>query len=195
MRYHARITQVLLLLIFGQKTFAQAFVGIPKKIEKIVKSGKIYRNAKVTSKADNQTLDYQIYGLHPDKCSYALKKLSRYERFHEHMDLIKLSGYDEKKQLIYLYLDSKLMPFPMVLNFKIERITKPGHYKFSFDKGFLKGLKGNIHVKEYGQRCFFHADSYWSGKKSSIPDTVFEIFSETLGELAMTKLFRVSKQL
>jgi len=195
MRYLAKITQLLLPFIMLHSVYGQAFDGISKKIEKVVRSGEIYRSAAVTSDKKTQTLDYKIYGLHPNKCNYALKKLSKYERFHEYMDLIKLSGYDKKKKLIYLYLDSSLLPFPMVLNFKIDRITKPGHYRFSFDKGFLKGLKGNIFVKEDGDRCFFHANSYWKGKKSSIPDTVFEIFSETVGELAMKKLFRVSKQL
>lgn len=195
MRYLAKITQVLLPLILLHSVYGQAFEGVSKKIQKIVEKGDIYRNATVTSDKKTQSLDYKIYGLHPDKCSYALKKLSKYERFHEYLDLVKLSGYDQKKKLIYLYLDSTLLPFPMVLNFKIDRIERPGHYKFSFDKGFLKGLRGNIYVKEAGKRCFFHANSYWRGKKSNIPDTVFEIFSETVGELAMKNLFRVSKQL
>lgn len=195
MRYLIVITQLFLGLFLASSSHADPFKGIRPKVVKILKDGDIYRNAKVESDKDQQSLDYEIYGIHPNSCQYALKKLSRYERFHSYMDLIKLSGYDEKRKLIYLYLDHTLLPFPMVLNFKIDRITKPGRYMFSFDKGFLKGLIGHINVKEYDNKCLFFATSYWKGKKSDIPDTVFELFSETIGEMAMKKLFRVSKKL
>ncbi len=195
MRYLAKIIQVFLPLLIIEVSMANAYEGIEKKIVKIIKKGEIYRSAQVDSHDKLQSLDYKIFGLHPNKCKYALKKLSKYERFHEYLDIVKLSGYDKKKKLIYLYLDSTILPFPMVLNFKIERIEGPGLYKFSFDKGFLKGLKGNIIVKEDGDKCLFHASSYWKGQKSSIPDTIFEIFSETVGELVMKNLFRVSKQI
>lgn len=195
MRYLIVITQLFLSTIFTSNTDAQPFAGIRPKIIKIIKSGSIYRSAKVESDATHQSLHYEIYGIHPNSCRTALKKLSRYEQFHSYMDLVKLSGYDKKKKLIYLYLDHTLLPYPMVLNFKIDRITKIGQYQFSFDKGFLKGLLGKITVRDYNNKCIFSAISDWKGKKSDIPDSVFEVFSETIGELAMKKLFRVSRKL
>lgn len=194
MRYLAKIIHIFLLLISYQSlTWSNDFSGIDEKVVKIIKNKKIYRKAIVETKDNIQSLDYKIYGIHPSSCKESLKKLSRYEKFHEYLDIVKLSGYDDKKELIYLYLDSPIMPFPMVLNFKIERITKPGVYQFSFDKGFLKGLLGHIHVRELDQGCLFFATSTWSGPYTKIPDTIFEIFSETIGELAMENLFRVSK--
>lgn len=173
--------------------YAEVYDSLDPKIVKIITNKNIYRKSIVTSQGDIQSLDYNIYGIHPNDCKTALKKLSRYEKFHEYLDLVKLSGYDENKKMIYLFIDSALLPFPMSLNFKIDRITKPGRYEFSFDKGFLKGLIGHINVHETKTGCYFHADSKWSGPTSKIPDTIFEIFSETVGELAMNNLFRVTK--
>lgn len=195
MRYLTNIIHFFMAIFFTQILYAKDLQSIDEKIAKIIKGGQIYRKSIVTSKNGIQTFDYQIHGIHPNKCNTALRKLSRYEKFHEYLDLVKLSGYSDKKGEIYLFLDSTLMPFPMSLNFKIERITKAGNYKFSFDKGFLKGLLGAIEVTQTPNGCYFYADSHWSGKASKIPDTVFEIFSETIGELAMKNLFRVSTQL
>ena len=136
-----------------------------------------------------------IAGLHPNSCRKALRKLSRYEKFHEYLDLVKLSGYADETKEIYLYLDSSLLPFPMSLNFQIERISKPGNYHFSFKKGFLKGLKGNIYVFKHKGRCAFYSTTFWVGKKSKIPNTIFEIFTETVGEITMKALFKSTRQL
>lgn len=193
MRYLVRIIHILSIPLIAHSAWAQPYEQLDPKIVKIISNQAIYRKSIVTSKADTQTLDYNIYGIHPNNCQSALKKLSRYEKFHEYLDLVKLSGYDEKKKMIYLFIDSTLLPFPMSLNFKIDRITKVGTYEFSFDKGFLKGLIGHIYVQETKSGCYFHADSKWSGPSSKIPDTIFEIFSETVGELAMSNLFRVTK--
>lgn len=184
-------------LVFLNTAYASDFKGIGPDIKEIlVDKKRIYRKAIVKTKDNKQSLDYKIYGIHPNKCRTALRKLSRYEKFNEYIDLVKLSGYSEKKKQIYLYLDHTLMPFPMSLTFNIPRIKKPGVYPFTFDKGFLKGLKGEIHVRQLSDnRCLFFSKSYWKGPKSSIPDTLFEMFSETLGELAMEKLFRVSRRL
>lgn len=184
-------------MVFLNTAYASDFKGIGPDIKEIlVDKKRIYRKAIVKTKDNKQSLDYKIYGIHPNKCRTALRKLSRYEKFNEYIDLVKLSGYSEKKKQIYLYLDHTLMPFPMSLTFNIPRIKKPGVYPFTFDKGFLKGLKGEIHVRQLSDnRCLFFSKSYWKGPKSSIPDTLFEMFSETLGELAMEKLFRVSRRL
>lgn len=185
------------LSIICNAVYANDFKGIEPDIKEIlVDKKRIYRKAVIETKENKQSLDYKIYGIHPNKCSIALKKLSRYEKFHEYIDIVKLSGYSETKKQIYLYLDHTLMPFPMSLSFIIPRITKPGIYPFTFDKGFLKGLRGEINVRQLSDgRCLFFSTSFWQGNKTSIPDTLFEMFSETLGELAMQKLFRVSRRL
>ena len=186
-----------ILSILSNGAYANGFEGIDEHIKEILINKKnIYRKAVIKTKDNKQSLDYRIYGIHPNKCKVALKKLSRYEKFSEYIDLVKLSAYSEKKKQIYLYLDHSLMPFPMSLSFIIPRIRKPGVYNFTFDKGFLKGLRGQINVRNLADgRCLFFSTSFWQGKKSSIPDTLFEVFSETLGELAMKKLFRVSRRL
>jgi hypothetical protein len=147
------------------------------------------------AKVPGQQLDFQIYGLHKKRCSRALVKLSQYERYAEFVDFIKKSTYDNKKERIRLNLSHTLMPFNMVLDFKIERITSPGTYKFSFDSGFLKGLKGQINISKYKQRCFFATTASWQGPYSGIPNSVFSFFSQALGEIAMERLFRISETL
>ena len=195
MRYLIIITTILLYF----KTFSMERMfdelKISKKILKIVDSGRVYKKSVVKSEKKLQSLNYMIAGLHPNSCRKALKKLSRYEKFHEYLDLVKLSGYSEKKKEVYLYIDSALLPFPMALKFKLERIKKPGNYHFKFDKGFLKGLKGNIYISKRGNRCLFYSTTFWRGEKSKIPDTIFEVFTETVGELAMKALFKSTRQL
>ena len=195
MRYLIIITTILLYsrTFSFEKVFSETQVS--NKIISIVEKEYIYKKSIVDSKKEKQSLNYVISGLHPNKCSKALKKLSRYEKFHEYLDLVKLSGYDETKKQIYLYIDSALLPFPMDLTFKIERIKKTGNYEFHFDIGFLKGLKGNIFVKEHKKRCLFYSTTFWIGKKSSIPDTIFEVFTETVGEITMKALFRSTRTL
>jgi len=42
------------------------------------------------------------------------------------------------------------MPYEMRLIFKLPRITKTGSYPYQFEEGFLKNLKGEIKVINYG---------------------------------------------
>ena len=195
MRYLIIITTVLLYFktFSMEKIFPEKEVSI--KIMKVIDSNRVYKKSVVDSKDKIQSLNYVIAGLHPNKCRKALKKLSRYEKFHEYLDLVKVSGYSEKSKEVYLYVDSALMPFPMSLKFKLDRIKKVGHYHFYFDQGFLKGLKGNIFISEHKNRCMFYSTTYWKGPKSKIPDTIFEVFTETVGELAMKALFKSTRQL
>lgn len=143
----------------------------------------------------SQSLDYKIYGLHPKSCSFALEKISRYEKYKEFIDFVKVSDYDEAAQTVFFEFSSILLPYDMLLSFKLPRIDKPGSYQFAFEKGFLRGLIGNVEVRDEKGRCFFHGTAKWQGPDSKIPDTVFELFSKNLGKAAMERIFRFSSSL
>ena len=143
----------------------------------------------------SQSLDYKIYGLHPKKCSFALKKISRYESYSQFIDFVKKSDYVEADQMIFFEFSSILLPFDMLLSFKLPRITAPGDYTFSFDKGFLRGLIGTVSVQDKGNKCLFIGTAKWFGPDTQIPDSVFELFSKNLGKAAMERIFRISTSL
>ncbi len=195
MRYLIIITTISFIVSSPDINALPLKKNIPTKIISHISKGHIYRSANVSSTEKTQTFNYSIAGVHPDSCNKSLKKLSRYEKFHEYMDLIKVSGYDDKNNQVFLYIDSSLLPFPMSLKFKLKRIEKPGTYHFIFEHGFLKGLKGSISVYDDNNKCLFYSTSHWSGKKTSIPNTIFEVFTETVGEMAMKSLFRSTRRL
>jgi hypothetical protein len=142
-----------------------------------------------------QSLDYKIYGLHPKSCQFSLKKISEYERYQDFIDFVKKSDYNETTQMVFFEFSSILLPFDMLLSFTLPRIDKPGHYQFTFEKGFLRGLVGAIEVSEENQRCLFKGSARWHGSHSEIPDTIFEVFSKNLGKAAMERIFRFSSKL
>ncbi len=157
---------------------------------------KPYAKSEVETHDDKtQSLNYLIAGLHKKNCSYAMVKLSQYERYEDFVDFVTKSEYSDSKERIRLYLSHTFLPFNMVLDFKIKRITGPGSYPFQFDAGFLKGLKGMINVSKHKERCLFATTAKWRGPDSGIPDSVFSFFSQALGRLAMERLFRVSETL
>lgn len=203
MRYLTRITSFFIALMLTQSALAQAPFPAPLKdsVRNKILSGDIYRKSEVDTVKNEagikrQKLDFIISGLHPNNCSVALQKLSRYEEFYKFIDFVKLSSYNEKTKRIYLLLDADILPFRMALDFKIPRITKVGSYPFSFDKGFLDGLKGTIHViNGPNNRCLFYSDAYWQGPDTGIPDIIFELFSSTLAEKSMEVLFRISRKI
>ena len=159
---------------------------------KDLKKGKIVVSAKIQTKNNQQKLDYYAAGLHPFSCSKALRKISKYESYKDFISFITKSRYNEKTQKIYLLFNHVLMPSPLSLHFVIPRITAPGYYPFHFPKGLLKGLQGRAQVSPYGQRCFMEVASNWKGRPTGINDTVFEVFSITLGKLGIRKVFRIS---
>jgi hypothetical protein len=164
-------------------------------ILKKIKQGEIVVESEVKS-LDNdqiQSLSFYILGIHPRSCVRALSKISRYEIYHQWLPFLKASEYREKQGRVHFVLDSKLLPTAMVLNFKIPRITRPGTFPFSFDQGFLKGLKGEIEVVKMGRLCVFHTTAKWRGKHSGIPSLAFELFTETLSSKAMSLIFRKTK--
>ena len=181
-----------------QKSFDQLSVqkSISESAWKKVLKNQIYVSSNVDSydyfNKKFQKLSFKIAGLHPKSCRFALRKLSHYESYSKHLGFIKQSSYDEKSKRVNFLLSSTLLPFDMGLNFSIPRIKTVGTYPFSFDQGFLTGLKGNIIALDYNKRCLFYAYANWSGPHSGIPNTIFEFFSKALAGLSMTNLFRIS---
>ena len=162
------------------------------------KKGVVSSYSKVESydldkKVVKQKLDMYVYGLHRRSCTMVLPKISLYEKFKDYVDMIEVSEYNEESGRINLVMNHKLLPFQMRLNFKLEKIDRPGLYKFEFDKGFLKGLQGEILAKKHEGKCLLAARAKYDGKKSHISDSVMEIFTETLSRITLERLIVVSR--
>jgi hypothetical protein len=155
--------------------------------------GDVVSVGKVHSPTDKeQQMMLFVSGIHPRNCTRAMRKLSHYENYSSYMDFIKSSKYNDQTQKFTFTVDHALLPFPMVVGFKIPRITKEGHYPFTFDDGFLKDLKGTVIVKEVGKFCLLGLKTDWRGPESKIPNIVFGTFVETVGKLGLERLIRVS---
>lgn len=207
MRQIARILKLLTLLwaplfLLGSRTkidlLSYDTLPLNGRIKKSLTEGPFVLS-EISSYQKNQNefqkLNFLIAGLHKKKCSFALVKLSQYERYSEFIDFIKVSQYDDKTQKIFLKLSHTLLPFNMILNFRLSRIVEKGITQFRFDSGFLKNLTGQIHVNEHRGLCLFVTKADWQGPDTGIPDSVFSFFSRALGKLAMEKLFRISQTL
>lgn len=162
------------------------------QIEDLLK-GEAISVSKVTSPSPkNQQLMLFISGVHPRNCHRAMRKLSLYESYSSYIDFIKKSQYDEQKERIHFEMDHALLPFPMHLTFKLPRITKAGHYPFTFENGFLKDLKGTIIVHDIGKFCLLGMKTDWKGPETKIPNLAFELFMQTVGKMGLEHLIRVS---
>ncbi len=139
-----------------------------------------------------QKMNFWAAGLHPKDCRTALRKLSRYEDYKLYLSFLEESLYFEDIKLISLYITTPIFPIKVVLRFKIPRVNKEGVYPFIYEQGFLKDLKGTIHVSEENNRCFFYVKADWEGRDSGFNNTLLELFSKTLVKLGMEKLFRIS---
>jgi hypothetical protein len=178
--------------------------GVLPNIRNEILKGNVYVDTKMesTKKEKNsievafQTLNFSIYGLHPQNCQLSLRKLSRYEKYQNYLNFVKKSDYNDVTQKPTFLLTGPLLPFSMILSFKLPRITKPGIYSFSFDEGFLSGLTGTIDISEENiankERCLFYTHAQWSGPATSIPNIMFEFFVNTIAKMSMEKLFHIS---
>jgi len=199
-------------VMIGQLAFAQNKVNLPTSFQKPILDelkpfyspsegqtedllkGEVISIGKVDSPTDKeQQMMLFVSGIHPRNCQRAMRKLSLYENYSGYMDFIKKSDYDDKKQQVSFVMDHILLPFPMNLTFKIPRITKQGHYPFTFDHGFLKNLKGTIGVKEIGKFCLLTLKTDWRGPETNIPNLAFSAFIQTVGKLGLEHLIRVSR--
>jgi hypothetical protein len=162
------------------------------QLEDLLK-GAVVSTGKVSSPtATEQEMLLFVGGVHPRNCTRAMRKLSLYENYHNYMDFVKTSRYDEKTQRFAFVIDHTLMPFPMSVRFKIPRITGPGLYPFTFEDGFLKDLRGTVVVRDLGKYCLLALKTDWRGPKTRIPDLVFSTFVQTVGKLGLEHLIRVS---
>ncbi len=165
----------------------------PALKKKLFKNHTILNSDVDTLKDSKQEFHFKMAALHPKSCQIALRKLSRYETFHQYIDFIENSSYDEKNKKVYFRLTSVLLPFNMVLQFKFDRISTPGLYPFEFNHGFLKGLQGNVHISQKKNRCLFYVKADWKGPDSHIPDLVFEFFTKALSKILVEKMFSISR--
>jgi hypothetical protein len=156
-------------------------------------SGEVISQGKVDNPTPSeQQLMLFSSGIHPKSCSRAMRKLSLYENYHQYMDFIKESSYDEKTQIFAFTIDHILLPFPMLVKFKMPRIKQEGYYFFVFENGFLKDLKGTVIVKKIGSHCFLGLKTDWRGAETKLPNIVFGTFLQTVGKLGLEHLIRVS---
>jgi hypothetical protein len=162
------------------------------QIEDLLK-GAVISEGKVHSPTEKeQQMMLFVGGIHPRNCTRAMRKLSLYENYHTYMDFIKESHYNDSTERFSFVVDHALLPFPMIVKFKIPRITKQGQYTFVFEDGFLKNLKGTVLVKEMGKYCLLSLKSDWKGPETKIPNLIFSTFIETVGKLGLEHLIRVS---
>lgn len=162
------------------------------QIEDLLK-GEVISIGKVNSPTEKeQQMFLFVSGIHPRNCNRAMRKLSLYENYQNYMDFVKTSTYDEKNQKLSFTIDHTLLPFPMVVGFKIPRITKAGDYPFVFEDGLLKDLQGRVIVREIGKFCLLGLKTDWRGPQSKIPNIVFSTFVQTVGKLGLEHLIRVS---
>ena len=161
--------------------------------ERIFK-GEVFTKADVEniSAEKKQTLFFAIAALHKKSCTEAMVKLSQYENYKDFLPFVSESNYSESSQILDFLVTSSILPFNFRLNFKIPRIKKEGDYTFTFDKGFLTGLLGIIHLRPYKDHCLFFIEANWQGPDTGMNATLLELFMKTSAQLGAEKLFRIS---
>jgi len=209
MRYRFLLISLSFLFVFG--VYAQNKINLPVsfgqlitqklkpffspsegEIEDLLK-GEVISTGKVHSPTEKEQQMYLfVAGVHPRNCTRTMRKLSLYENYKNYMDFIKTSQYDDVSQKFSFTIDHALLPFPMIVKFKIPRITKEGTYPFTFEDGFLKDLKGTVIVQDIGKFCLLGLKTDWRGPESRIPNIVFGTFVQTVGKLGLEHLIRVS---
>lgn len=166
---------------------------LTKTQEKYLQNGKVLSLAKVDSNEQKQSFSLKAVALHKRGCKKVLRKLSRLENYKNWISFIKSSEYLERSHLFTLKADHPLLPYAMVVHIIVERPTKPGKYPFTFPTGMFTGLQGYFEITEFDKKCFFYAQSHWSGKPTKLPDFAIEVFSETLSKLGGEILMRKTR--
>lgn len=172
---------------------------IKKEILKEMDANKPYVDSNVNSyekeKEDFQSLKLKGAAYHVDSCKKVFGTLGQYENYKKMISFIKESHYNEKNKRVFFLLSHFLLPFDMVMDFKIPRIKDEGMYTFKFDQGFLKSLIGEIFVQNLNEekyKCFISIDIKWSGPDSPFPDFIFQYFSKVLLNRSIKKLWSES---
>ena len=74
--------------------------------------GEVISTGKVHSPSDKeQQLNLFVSGIHPRNCTRAMRKLSLYENYHQYIDFIKTSQYDDHHEKFFFTIDHTLLPF------------------------------------------------------------------------------------
>ena len=162
------------------------------QMEEVLKGNVISDGTVDTPGPKQQQMKLKVAGIHPRNCKRAMRKLALYENYSDYMSFVKKSSYDERNQKILFHVDHTLLPFPMVVSFKLARIKEEGDYPFTFEDGFLKDLKGTVIVKEVGKFCLLGLRTDWKGPESVIPNVIFGTFVQTVGKMGLEHLIRVS---
>ena len=147
------------------------------------------------NKVEFQSLKLRGAAFHNKSCKSVFSILGKYENYKNMISFIRESYYNEKNQRVFFLLSHFLLPFDMVMDFKIPRIKKEGNYTFVFDQGFLKNLIGEILVSEIKKdkfQCYVSVDINWSGPDSPFPDFIFQYFSKVLLGKSIKKLWEKS---
>lgn len=139
-----------------------------------------------------QSLKIKVIALHPRTCQRGLKKISLYENYKTHMSFLKESTYDEKTQMVFFTIDHSLLPYPMVLNFKLPRIKSESVTPFVFTHGLFKNLTGEIHVQNISNRCAYFMEASWLGESTKLNASIVEAFAQTLTKIGLEHLMRVA---
>jgi len=157
------------------------------------------QNQEVISEAEaqqlneaQQSLRLKVIALHPRTCQRGLKKISLYENYKSHMSFLKTSEYDEKKQMVHFVIDHSLLPYAMVLNFKLPRITKDSVTHYTFTHGLFKNLQGDTHVQSIGNRCVYFMKADWTGESTKLNASIVEAFAQTLTKIGLEHLMRIA---
>ena len=188
-----KITLLTLLFIFWD---AKADMVLPLPYSDSVKQkiveGSIFSESKVEDiRPKKQQMSFSIAGLHRRSCQMILPRLSQYEGYVGKISFIEKSRY--RRGRVHFLLSAPILPFKIVLDFRLPRINKVGVYSFYFDHGFLKGLVGNIKIDSIKERCLLYIAANWQGKHSGIHSSLLEFFSQALAQKAMESLFRITK--
>ena len=134
------LLKTLLLLFPFWSSYAGPELPLPysKSIKREIKKGAIFSNSEVEDVgATRQKMVFSIAGLHRRACSMVLPAMSQYEDYADKIGFIEKSAY--RKGRVYFLLNSPILPFKIVLDFILPRLTSTGDYSFYFDRGFLRG--------------------------------------------------------
>lgn len=163
----------------------------PAVVNKI-KSGEVFAESKVKTIKKKQSIKYFAAALHPQSCARSFRKLSLVDEYQNYLSYVKSSKYFDNTKVFQMKVDHMLLPFPMVIDIKIEKPSIPKTYPFYFLNGILKNLKGKMYMKNIEGRCLYYIKAKWRGRKTIMPDAILELASQTLTVITTQTLFRVS---
>ncbi|MBF0360733.1 MAG: hypothetical protein HQK49_06965 [Oligoflexia bacterium] len=153
---------------------------------------KIFKKSQDEKAQAQQKIEFLVSGLHKSSCQQALPHMNKYEDYQKYIGVISESYYNQQnKNLVFLF-DFKLLPYQLMLQMQLDRITKSGNYPYILKGGIFPDLGGVINVSEYNKRCLFIVSANWQGPKSNIPNFILELFLETVAKISLEKLFRIS---